>query len=216
MRSTITLLSVLIGAAFAAPNSALSTRSTDTVDKTLDTYAPSLFCMSDSDAQDAADIFQELIQNYSDKLAKKTLTKDFKDYSSAVNIIMNSGNEGPKILTEPTFNTRKEFMDGQGSQPEIPFEQLNVFHGCDSVSVRWTTSRSAAGQATETDDLPVVGIAILETVAAGPNDKYNFRIKTIYSEFNAAAWLVNLGVFVPEETSEYKRSIGSSLRGNMI
>ena len=62
---------------------------------------------------------------------------------------------------------------------------------------------------------------------------YNWRIKELYSEFNAAAWLVNLGVFVPAGPVDYinkanatntttKRSVDdyehfdASLRGAMI
>lgn len=30
-----------------------------------------------------------------------------------------------------------------------------------------------------------------------PGNKYNWRISNIWSEFNSAAWLVNLGVFKP-------------------
>lgn len=71
------------------------------------------------------------------------------DYSSAVNIIMNKGAQFPKNITGPTFAGRQAFMDGQGSQPQIPFERLQTFHGCDSVSLRWVTTRSANGQASE-------------------------------------------------------------------
>ena len=151
------------------------------------------YCLSDKDAQQAADIFQSLIQNYSNETALATLTPDFVDYSSAVNIIINRGTDSPKSLEGPTFSSRQEFMSAQGSQPRIPFKQLNLFHGCDSVSLRWVTRRSANGQETEVNDLPVVGNAIIETVKAGLGDKYNFRIKTLFSEFNAAAWLINLG-----------------------
>ena len=107
------------------------------------------YCLSDADAQHAADIFQELIQNYSDELALETLTEDFVDYSSAVSIIINGGDGEPLNIVEPTFVGRQAFMDAQGSQPEIPFRQLNIYHGCDSVSMRWMTGRSAKGQETE-------------------------------------------------------------------
>lgn len=39
---------------------------------------------------------------------------------------------------------------------------------------------------------------ISPTEPAEEGNEYNYRIHTIYSEFNSAAWLVNLGVFVPE------------------
>jgi hypothetical protein len=35
------------------------------------------------------------------------------------------------------------------------------------------------------------------TEPAEEGNEYDYRIHTIYSEFNSAAWLVNLGVFVP-------------------
>ena len=110
----------------------------------------SKYCLSDDDAQQAADIFQQLIQEYSDELALSALTEDFADYTSAVAIIINGGDGEPMSMEEPLFVGRQAFMDAQGSQPQIPFEQLNVFHGCDSVSMRWVTRRSANGQPTET------------------------------------------------------------------
>lgn len=107
------------------------------------------FCLSDSDAQTVADIFQELIQNYSDELALAALTEDFTDWSSAVGIIIEQVGEGDVNLLEPLFVGRDAFMAAQGSQPEIPFTQTHVFHGCNSVSMRWYTTRSAAGQPSE-------------------------------------------------------------------
>lgn len=66
---------------------------------------------------------------------------------------------------------------------------------------------------------PVVGTAVLETI---PDDENSFgwRIKTLYSEFNSAAWLVNNGVFTPNSTltpppAVDKRDIEYSLRLNM-
>ncbi|KAK5175371.1 uncharacterized protein LTR77_000510 [Saxophila tyrrhenica] len=181
---------------------------------------PDGYCLSDEDAEQAADIFRELIQNYSDELALEALTEDFVDWSSAVSIIMNGGDGEPVEIEKPTFVGRQAFMDAQGSQPEIPFKKLQRFHGCNSVSMRWLTRRSANGQPTETARIPVVGNVIIETVQANPGDKYNFRIKAIFSEFNSAAWLVNLGVFVPENGTEgdagNKRSLPVNLRGPML
>ena len=151
------------------------------------------WCISPKEAQHAADIFQELIQNYSDELARTALTVDFEDWSSSVNQIINmvAPPGTPELdLLGPTFASRAEFIAGQGTQPEIPFEQLGVVNGCDSVSMRWYTSDSAAGQPTKADDLPVVGNVVMHVVEGGD---YGFKIKAIYSEFNSAAWLINLG-----------------------
>lgn len=58
---------------------------------------------------------------------------------------------------------------------------------------------------------PVVGNGIMHVVPAEEsNESYNFRIKELYSEFNAAAWLINLGVFVPEGPVDYINAANSS------
>ncbi|KAF2726052.1 hypothetical protein K431DRAFT_299166 [Polychaeton citri CBS 116435] len=168
-----------------------------TVDGLVDTTILPAECVSDDDANNIGDIFRQLIQSYSDELALEALTEDFVDYSSSVNIIINGGADAPKNLTEPTFQGRQAFMDGQGAQPEIPFTTLFVKHGCDFVSMRWMSTRSAAGQATEVAAEPVIGTVIMDVVEDDENS-YGWRVSAIYSEFNSGAWLVNLGVFDPE------------------
>lgn len=121
----------------------------------------SIFCLTDEQAAAGAEIFRRLIQDYSDELALEALTEDFIDYSSAVNTIRNRGNEGPFVVNAISSDGRAEFMAAQGSQPLIPFDTLNTFHGCDHVATRWQTLRSANGQATETND--IVSHADIET-----------------------------------------------------
>jgi hypothetical protein len=111
--------------------------------------APFATCLTASQATAGAEIFRQLIRNYTNTLALEALTDDFIDYSSAVNIIRNGGNEGPIPVNGVSFDGRQQFMSAQGSQPQIPFDTLNVFHGCDHVAMRWQTLRSANGQPTE-------------------------------------------------------------------
>lgn len=121
---------------------------------TTTTQVDNRYCLTDSDAYEAASIFQELIQEYSDDLAVSALTEDFVDYSSAVSIIINTLKDGAsKDMVAPTFDGRQAFMNAQGSQPKIPFKKLNIFHGCDSVSMRWVSPRSAQGQAREVSNI---------------------------------------------------------------
>lgn len=162
-------------------------------------------CMSRDDAIKTAATFQSLIQGYTKEQALAALTPDFVDYSSAVSIIINRGGSGPEDVTAPIFTSRDEFMGGHGTQEPIPFETLKVWSTCDGVvSMVWRSIRSAQGQENETAAIPVTGTAVLETeptelsegieleraVAGG----YNYRIHTLWSEFNTAAWLVNNGV----------------------
>ncbi|KAK3617626.1 hypothetical protein LTR56_025173 [Elasticomyces elasticus] len=162
-------------------------------------------CVNAEDSEVIAEVFRQLIQDYSTTMALNALTEDFIDYSSAVNIIMNKGAQYPKNITGPTFASRATFMAGQGSQPKIPFERLNVFYGCDSVAVRWMTTRSGNGQKNESAMIPVIGNGIMSVVPAEANNPsgYRFRIKVLYSEFNAAAWLVNNGIYRPAGPVDY-------------
>ncbi|KAK3663333.1 hypothetical protein LTR22_005740 [Elasticomyces elasticus] len=162
-------------------------------------------CVNEEDSEVIAEVFRQLIQDYSTTMALNALTEDFIDYSSAVNIIMNKGAQYPKNITGPTFASRATFMAGQGSQPKIPFERLNVFYGCDSVAVRWMTTRSGNGQKNESAMIPVIGNGIMSVVPAEANNPsgYRFRIKVLYSEFNAAAWLVNNGIYRPAGPVDY-------------
>ncbi|KAK5110972.1 hypothetical protein LTR85_000682 [Meristemomyces frigidus] len=216
--TTVTTSTVIVTQTYTEPPSS-----------TLVPFLPSQpKCVTDEDAEVIADIFRLLIQEYSDELALAALTEDFVDWASSVNILMNRGAQFPKNITGPTFSGRQAFMDGQGSQPQIPFTKLHIFHGCDSVSMNWLTERSAAGQKTEVAAIPVVGNVIMSVVPAEEGSQYNFRISNIWSEFNSAAWIANLGLFTPAGPVNYlnatnvtttaKRAISydPSLRGPMI
>jgi len=146
-------------------------------------------CMNDKAAQQVATNFKDLIAAYSDELADAALTEDFTDYSDAVTELINSGCQGPMALGQPTFNNLTEFEAGQSAQPPIPFEQLNLWHTCDTVIIRW---RSA-----QTPEI-VTGNIVMEAEEAPAGSQYPWKISTVYSEFNSGAWLVNLGVFVPD------------------
>jgi hypothetical protein len=174
-------------------------------------------CLTDEDATEVASVFQQLIQGYTLELTEEALTVDFVDWSSAVNIIRNRGGEGPNVVNAVTFTSREQFSANHGKQPNIPFETLNVFHGCNHTSVRWQTLRSGNGQVNEQAAIPVVGTAILETIPDSENS-YGWRIKTLFSEFNTAAWLVNNGVFTPNSTltpPPAKRDLGMGWRVRM-
>jgi hypothetical protein len=72
-------------------------------------------------------------------------------------------------------------------------------------------------QTTNIISQPVVGTAILETIPDSSN-RFGWRIKTLFSEFNTAAWLVNNGVFTPNSTltpPPAKRDLGMGYRIRM-
>jgi len=91
--------------------------------------------------------------------------------------------------------------------PAIPFEILNVWYSCDTVTIRWrsaqtpqiVSTRSITSSSTLQSDSrnQVTGIIVLETVFAPSGDQFPWKISAVYSEFNSGSWLVNLGVFQP-------------------
>lgn len=152
-------------------------------------------CLTDASALRVANNFRESIANYSEALALRIFTEDFLDYSDGVNELMNGGcPNGPKTLGSPTFSSLAEFIAAQGTQPPIPFEILNVWHNCETVTMRWRSSQPGFVEPAQL----VTGIIVLETRYAGKKKEEPFLIKTVYSEFNSGAWLYDLGVFVPK------------------
>lgn len=163
-------------------------------------------CMTYDQASVVAQNFRQSIKNYSNESTIEHFTEDFVDYSSSVNTLIDGGCTGPVDLNSATFTGREDFMAGQGSQPTIPFKILNLYHTCDTVIIRWRSQ--GPGQSPE----PVTGIIVIE--AEYQKSKTDpWLIKTVYSEFNSGAWLVNLGVFTPTcppPAPPSKRSLGMS------
>ncbi|KJY00710.1 hypothetical protein TI39_contig315g00038 [Zymoseptoria brevis] len=150
-------------------------------------------CMTDEQAQQVANNFKELIAAYSDELANAVLTEDFVDYSDSVIELINNGcSNSPVVLGTATFSSRADFEAGQSAQPPIPFEQLNIWHTCDAVTLRW----KSAGPGQEPQQ--VTGIIVMETECGGDGTRL---INTVYSEFNSGAWMANLGIFTPTNCS---------------
>lgn len=79
-------------------------------------------CMTAVQAQEVATHFETLIKAFDASDAEQWLTKDFTDYSSSVNTLINFGCTAPQPLDGATFSSRDAFIAGQGSQPPIPFK----------------------------------------------------------------------------------------------
>jgi hypothetical protein len=148
-------------------------------------------CLLDNDATKLANNFKSLILAYSKANAEAFLTQDFVDYSDSVNELINNGcPNGPAKLGLPTFTSRAAFEAGQSGQPSIPFEILNIWHGCTDVALRWRSSAPGFVQ----PEQPVTGIIVLEVVPNGILSAQPWLIKTVYSEFNSGAWLYDLNI----------------------
>lgn len=149
-------------------------------------------CVSDAEADTIAADYAALIVSYSDALADAVLAVNFTDYSESVNTLINSCPQGdaakPLPLLAPTFTSRDQFKIGQGQQPSINFERLNLWHSCDTVIVRWQTTNTAPIP----EPKPVVGLISMEVIKNTNGTGKPWLIDTVYSEFDAGAWLQNL------------------------
>ncbi|KAH9842242.1 S-adenosyl-L-methionine-dependent methyltransferase [Teratosphaeria destructans] len=176
--------------------------------------------MNDDQAYRVASNFGSLISAYSNASAQAYLTTNYTDYTDSVIELINSGCNGPEVLGEATFAGLEAFEAGQGSQPNITFELLNVWydvvnpastsswlidmirHNCETVTLRWEGPMPNPDPSTAPPVQEAVrGIIVLETTFEGWDATEPFKINTSYSEFNSGAWLVDLGVFVPQNCS---------------
>ncbi|KAK3680075.1 hypothetical protein LTR78_000452 [Recurvomyces mirabilis] len=150
------------------------------------------YCLSGDEAQQVATNYGNLIADYTDALADAALAPSFTDYSESVNSLINECPQGSAAhtlpLLSPSFTNRSSFELGQGQQAPINFYQLQMWHSCDTVIVRWETTNTA----NITNVRPVVGIITMETCEAPAGNQYPYYVDTVYSEFDAAAWLSNI------------------------
>lgn len=183
MRSSILSTAALLTLAAAAPT--LSVRDSS--------------CMSEAEARQVANNFKDLINlDFNKTLAREALVEDFHDYSDGVNELVNAGCKGPNTLGEATFSSRTDFINGQSTQPPIPFTILNLWNTCSTVIMRW---RSSAPGNIKPEQI-VTGIVVIDTVAdSDTSASQPWLMQTVYSEFNSGAWLYDLGNFTASCTA---------------
>ncbi|KAK5122147.1 hypothetical protein LTR85_004393 [Meristemomyces frigidus] len=169
------------------------------------------YCLNNAQAQQVATNYGTLIASYTEALANAALAPSFTDYSESVNTLINSCPQGSAAVTLPllsaSFTNRTQFEIGQGQQAPINFNQLNIWHNCDTVVIRWETTTTA----NITNVKPVVGLITLETCQAPYGNEYPYYIDTVYSEFDAGAWLQNIiaAGFCPASALEATASTSS-------
>jgi len=129
------------------------------------------------------------LTNFDATVATNLLAPNLVDTSDSINYIAGIP------LGGPTFPSPQAYIAGQGAQPPIGFTVLGTDAiTCDGViALRWV------GQV-GSNTYPAQGITILKAVQSGPDavvGPTGWQLESINTEFNSAAWLVDIGASCP-------------------
>jgi len=135
-------------------------------------------CLQDADVNHLVNGFALLVNSTFDpNLAADILNVDFTDYSDSINFLTG------QTPGTPTFSSLQQFDVGQGGQPTVPLEILNIEAAtCDTVAFRWMAYPGP---------LSVKGITIFNAIQANGTSN-GWQIKNQFAEFNVAAWTNDL------------------------
>ncbi|OQV06181.1 hypothetical protein CLAIMM_10793 [Cladophialophora immunda] len=170
--STTAAAATTTAAAYQAAGAATTTTTTTTA-------ASSVICLSTAAASSVVNGFASLLTAYSNATANSLLASDFSDTSDSINFL--AGNP----LGSVTFPSKLAFEQGQGTQPAIGFNLLNIDAiTCTVIAFRWEAILGSGS--------PVKGINILYTEnPTGTED--GWQIQSVFSEFNSAVWTIEIG-----------------------
>jgi len=143
-------------------------------------------CLTDDKAKSIVDNFRNLLEytnydgsrggpkgrGYNFNVSAATLATDFVDISDSINYMAGIP------LGAATFPNKTAFDFGQGSQPEVKTETLNIFHDCDTITWRWKITPLTQ------NPYPVVGLNYMQINKDG-------LIQKQYAEFDNAAWIAS-------------------------
>ncbi|KAK1570021.1 uncharacterized protein LY79DRAFT_488266, partial [Colletotrichum navitas] len=138
-------------------------------------------CLSPEDGLQVATVFQQLIRNYSVEVADQLLAADVVAHCDGMNELAG------KPLGAPTYHDREELkaaLEWQSRRPTPVTLQTVDAVSCNTIVLKWTATFGEA-------KLSVRGIQILEVIR--DSSSYGWAIKSIDTEFNSLAYLVNLG-----------------------
>lgn len=93
-------------------------------------------CMPTDTANTLATAFQSLVgQTFNETLAKLAVSSDWQDYSDSVIELLNGGcPNGSIALGTPGFTSRAQWITAQETQQPIPFDILQTWPACNSVT----------------------------------------------------------------------------------
>jgi hypothetical protein len=140
--------------------------------------SPRCQCLTPESAQYLVSGYSSLLTAYTTANANQYLSDSFTDTSDSINFLIGAP------LGSVTFPSKAAFEAGQGAQPPIDFQVLNIDAvTCDTIVFRWIA---------QVGTQPVKGINIMVASNANGTDE-SWQIETNYSEFNSAVWVLDIG-----------------------
>jgi len=137
-------------------------------------------CLTPDAASSLVTGFASLLTDFNATVANKLLASNFTDTSDSIDWL------GGFPLDTTTFPSKEAFIDGQGSQPSIGFQVLSIDAvTCNVIAFRWVAQVGSK-------QYEVKGINILYAINTAGTQS-GWQIQTVYSEFNSAAWVVDIG-----------------------
>lgn len=152
------------------------------------------YCLRTEDAHRIATNYGSLISGFSDTVAKNVLSPEFTMYSTSTQDVIERCNTEKPFTTArltPLFSGRNEFIRDQGAQAPLPYEQLNLWHSCDTITVRYHFRMSTFGDASTEQN--IVGMTTMRVSPAPENHPSSHWINTLYNEYNLRAYKALLG-----------------------
>jgi hypothetical protein len=132
-------------------------------------------CLTKKDAKNLVNGFASLLTAYNTNTAETLLAADFTDTSGSINWLTGAP------WNSVTFPSKAAFEQGQGSQPPIGFNLINIDAvDCTVIAFRWEALLGSD---------PVKGINIIYA----SNTNGTWQIETNYSEFNSGLWAFEVG-----------------------
>jgi len=129
------------------------------------------------------------LTNFDESVAANLLAPELVDTSDSINYIAGIP------LGGPTFPSAQAYEEGQGAEPAIGLTVLGTDAiTCDGViALRWVAQVGA-------NVYPAQGITILNAVQKGTDavvGPTGWQLAEIHTEFNSAAWIVDIGGTCP-------------------
>lgn len=150
------------------------------------------YCLQTEDAQELAIKYGSLTSRFSGKVAVDILAPDFHLYSTSAQALAARCHYKPPPPTSPmapTFSSRADFIRAQDYIVPWWYEPLNLWHSCDTVTVRYQLHMTTTVGAKSEN---IIGMTTMRTTPAPTYHSYSHWIQSVYNEYDLSLYEATL------------------------